>query len=312
MQFRKGTAEWPPAVVAVVVAAGVTVLLAITALASRQPLSGVGEALPRTGAGRSQIDAPAWALALAGAGVLVALAGLVVSAEWRLPRRRHEDELMVRRVIVIPRIVKLLALLAPVVLGGVLFAAAVAGSHARTVIVPPPGKVAVPRGAPLSPPGSTYNPPDWILPSIVGVVLGGAGTLLLAVAVRRRLEQGPRSAPDVRRAEELREVVTASLDDLRREPDPRLAVIAAYRRMETALAEVGLPRRDWEAPREYSGRAHTHLELSGRPLRELTSVFERARFGREVVSEPLREQAIASLSTLHEELSSMTRQETLA
>ncbi len=115
----------------------------------------------------------------------------------------------------------------------------------------------------------------------------------------------------VGRAEELSEAVTASLDDLRSEPDPRRAVIAAYRRMESALADVGLPRRAWEAPREYSGRAHTNLELSVRPLRQLTSLFERARFGRETVGEPLREEAIASLSALRQELSGILRQETL-
>ncbi len=296
--------------VALVIAAAVIALLAFTAIASRQPLSGVGQALPPPGPGRSQINAPPWALVLAGAGVLVALLGLVASVSWRLPRRQEEDEAAPRRVIVIPRAAKLLALLAPVVLGAVLIAAAIAGSHARTPIVPPKGRVAPPPHAPV-PRGSSYDAPGWIVPSVIGVVIGGAGAVLLTLAVRGRLEARTEPGAAVARAEELRGVVAASLDDLRSEPDPRRAVIAAYRRMEAALADAGLPRRAWEAPREYSGRAHTHLELSGRPLRQLTSLFERARFGPGSVGEPLREQAIASLSALQQELAALTRQETL-
>ncbi len=292
-------------------AAAVTALLALTAIASRQPLSGVGEALPPAGAGRSQINAPPWALVLAGAGVLVALLGIFVSFNWRLLRRRAAER-PPRRVILIPRAAKLLALLAPLVLGAVIFAAAVAGSHSRTVIVPPRGKIAVPVGAPPPQQGSTYAAPTWIVPAVIGVVLGAVGAVLLVVALRRRLEEPVERPRAPQYAERLHEVVIASLDDLRSEPDPRRAVIAAYRRMESALADVGLPRRAWEAPREYSGRAQLHLELSERPLHELTSLFERARFGAGAVGEPLRAQAIKSLSAVGEELSEMAHQETLA
>ncbi len=159
---------------ALVVAAVVSALLAVTAIASRQPLSGEGRSVMPLGAGRSEINAPAWALVLAGAGVLVALLGVVASVNWRVPRRRKDDP-MLRRVIVIPRAAKLLALLAPVVLGAVLFAAAVAGSHSRTTIVPPKGKVAPPPSAPAPSRGTSYDAPGWIVPSVIGVVLGGGG-----------------------------------------------------------------------------------------------------------------------------------------
>ena len=42
--------------------------------------------------------------------------------------------------------------------------------------------------------------------------------------------------------------VDESLDDLRAEPDPRRAVIAAYARLERVLAAHGLPRFAAEAP----------------------------------------------------------------
>ena len=46
-----------------------------------------------------------------------------------------------------------------------------------------------------------------------------------------------------------------SLDDLRNDPDLRRAIVAAYARMEHALARAGLPRQPAEAPFEYVERA---------------------------------------------------------
>ena len=53
----------------------------------------------------------------------------------------------------------------------------------------------------------------------------------------------------------LADVLEETIDDLRAEADPRRAVIAAYARMERALAAAGLPRSPAEAPDEYL-RAH--------------------------------------------------------
>ena len=58
-----------------------------------------------------------------------------------------------------------------------------------------------------------------------------------------------------------------SLDDLRNEPDLRRAIIAAYARMERALAAGGLPRRPSEAPFEYVERALDELETSAESAR---------------------------------------------
>ena len=313
MQLKGKTRKWPPST-ALGASAAVTALLSLTAVASREPLSGVGQTVPTLGGGRSQINAPPWALALAGVGILIALLAVLASVGWRLPARRKRDPWLFREIR-FSKTARLLALMIPAVLGAVLVAAAIAGSHARTPIRPGKGKVMAPAKGTVPRAGSSYEPPTWILPSVIGVVLGGAGAVLLVATLRPRLGE---RADRVSRADEeelvadsLDEAVAASLDDLRNEPHPRRAVIAAYRRMEAALADAGLPRRVWEAPREYSGRAHINLELSARPLHQLTALFERARFGRGAVGEPLREQAIAALSQLGEELAEMTHQETL-
>ena len=62
----------------------------------------------------------------------------------------------------------------------------------------------------------------------------------------------------------LADVLEETLDDLRAEQDPRRAVIAAYARMERALAAYGLPRNPSEAPDEYLQRIFADLEVSRR------------------------------------------------
>jgi hypothetical protein len=289
--------------VALGAATAVTALLIVTAIASREPLSGEGQAVPPVGGGQSQINAPPWALALVVAGAAVALVGVLVTVDWPLLRRRKEDPEALVRVLPIPRLAKVMAFVLVLLLGAVLVAGAIEGSRARTPIRPGGGSL-VPRAGrvPKPRPFSSYTPPTWILPTVLGVVLGGGGAVLLVVALRGRLGRRPEPEPDFAAAAVLGDAVQASLEDLRSDPDPRRAVIAAYRRMETTLGEAGLPRRAWEAPREYSGRAHNNLELSARPLQTLTALFERARFGLGRVDESVREQAIAALVALREEL----------
>ncbi len=77
----------------------------------------------------------------------------------------------------------------------------------------------------------------------------------------------PRPPPQARAAvgvapPALADVLEETLDDLRAEIDPRRAVIAAYARMERALAAFGLPRSPSEAPDEYLQRIFVDLDVS--------------------------------------------------
>ena len=97
---------------------------------------------------------------------------------------------------------------------------------------------------------------------VLGLLLGLG---VLAAATRGRL--GP--AVDRRRAPEvLAAALDESLDDLRADPDLRRAIIAAYARMETALAAAGLPRHHAEAPLEYVERALLTLDTSAEAVRK--------------------------------------------
>jgi hypothetical protein len=98
------------------------------------------------------------------------------------------------------------------------------------------------------------------------------------------------------------QAVDESLDDLRAEPDPRRAVIAAYARLERVLAAHGLPRKPAEAPMEYLGRMLTELSVSDRAARALTDLFERAKFSQHAVGAEMKDEAIDALQTVRDDL----------
>jgi hypothetical protein len=129
------------------------------------------------------------------------------------------------------------------------------------------------------------------------VVVGIAGSMMLLIYRRRREEE----EPDAMRVT-VAEVLSETLDDLVREPDPRRAVIGAYAKMERTLAARGLPREESEAPDEYLGRILAVVGASGHSVRRLTRLFERARFSEHEIDGRMKDDAIDSLSGLRAEL----------
>jgi hypothetical protein len=134
-------------------------------------------------------------------------------------------------------------------------------------------------------------------------MLATAGLVLLAVAAwwfSRRARRRARGELRPALATEIARAVDESLDDLRAEPDPRRAVIAAYARLERVLAAHDLPRRAAEAPLEYLARMLSELDVSERAARTLTDLFERAKFSQHAVEPEMKEQAIAALETVRD------------
>lgn len=132
----------------------------------------------------------------------------------------------------------------------------------------------------------------------VGLVVLALGAWWFAGRSRRRArgELRPGLAADLSRA------LDESLDDLRAERNPRRAVIAAYARLERVLAAHELPRRPAEAPLEYLGRMLAELSVRERAARELTELFETAKFSQHAVGPEMKEQAIAALETVRDDL----------
>jgi hypothetical protein len=100
------------------------------------------------------------------------------------------------------------------------------------------------------------------------------------------------------RQEALRDAVMRSLEEIRRDPDARRAIIGAYRLMEAALARTGLPHGPAEAPREYLARALASIDVGPRAPRRLTALFERARFDDAELDLSLRDEAVDALLEL--------------
>jgi hypothetical protein len=158
-----------------------------------------------------------------------------------------------------------------------------------------------PSGA--TPPGATdraYDPEFAWVPVLVilGVVLLAVAAMLVA-GRRRRSAFKVGSGPV---AETLADVLDATLDDLRRERDPRRAVIAAYARLERALAAHGFPRRSAETQAEYVARILDELDVDRTAVRRLTDLFTWAKFSHHDVDAAMKEDAIEALEQARDEL----------
>ncbi|HET7743137.1 MAG TPA: DUF4129 domain-containing protein [Gaiellaceae bacterium] len=156
-----------------------------------------------------------------------------------------------------------------------------------------------PGTTPPNPGGTQYEPRFAWLPVTVILTLLGAAVLAWYLSSRRKRTARER---DEQVTETLASVLDDTLDDLRAEADPRRAVIAAYARLERALATQGLARRPAETPEELLGRVLGRLDVSGESIRRLTDLFERAKFSQHEVDDGMKEEAIAALQQVRDEL----------
>ena len=135
--------------------------------------------------------------------------------------------------------------------------------------------------------------------------VGGAFVVALfgsAYAARLVLRGGGDDSPPEDPASAVAQILDETLDDLHDERDPRRAVIAAYARMERALAAYGLARRSSEAPLEYLERALEELHASASSASRLTRLFEWASFSHHPVEPGMKEEAIEALEAVRAEL----------
>jgi hypothetical protein len=134
------------------------------------------------------------------------------------------------------------------------------------------------------------------------VIVLGLLLVLGAVAATRRSRAGRARSRRELAPRALAAVLDESLDDLRADPDLRRAIVAAYARMEVALAAAGLPRRPAEAPLEYLERALLSLDASAEAVRRLTDLFEWARFSQYEPEPSMRDEAVDALVAVRNEL----------
>jgi hypothetical protein len=155
-------------------------------------------------------------------------------------------------------------------------------------------------------PAAPPDTPARASPVFHWFALGLAGSIAvlvpLGLVVRHRRREvdavdEPGPLPDsVARA------VGDSIDQIERDPDSRRAIIRAYARMEGAFDEAGIPRRPYEAPFEYVGRALRGLRVSPPTVGRLAALFERARFSQHVVGAETKDEALGALREIDRQM----------
>ena len=136
---------------------------------------------------------------------------------------------------------------------------------------------------------------------IVGLLLFTLVASLFAAIVWKRM-RGDDWEREAALSAALDEVLADTLDDLHAERDPRRAVISAYARMEKTFAANRVERDPTETPREYVERALDRLGVSSASVRQLTKLYERAKFSRLEIDESMKADAIDALAGLRAEL----------
>jgi hypothetical protein len=128
----------------------------------------------------------------------------------------------------------------------------------------------------------------------------GLAVLAYVVVRRRRAPATETAAPGV--DEDLAASIGDAIDDLEAEPDARRAVVAAYARMEAALARHGLRRRPSQTPLEYLRAVLASLSGRGGAATRLTELFEEAQFSTHAVDLGMKRDAIDALRTIRDGL----------
>lgn len=271
------SARWDRAAAAVAVVLG---LLLVVGASARRPLNG-GAAAP---------SLPTWPL------LFVVGVGLVVSAALGIsvlgPIMRVRTGQTGRSALRAGPLTLSLSLLVP---AAIIALYTTQGTGERKVIAQPaPSSHNKLAGKPGDR-GADHTTGVAALTAGIGAgVVGFAALALVRARRRREAEIEPRAIV----AAGARDAAAAAAIPA----DPRAAVLAAYARMETALASVGLARRPSDAPREYLARLEGGLGGGRAPAARLTELFERARFSPHPVGEDLREQAIGALEMLRVQL----------
>jgi hypothetical protein len=163
------------------------------------------------------------------------------------------------------------------------------------------------RGTGSEAPSETGPGADTVLPQTTGtdwatlVLVAGAALYIAWRVWRSRRSAATGDLTSSRLAAAVAEVLDDTIERLRNEPDPRLAVIAAYARMEDVFARHGLPRRPSETALEFLARALEAVTETG-PARRLTNLFELAMFSTRPFDRAAQDEAIDALVEVRDDV----------
>jgi NADH:ubiquinone oxidoreductase subunit 6 (subunit J) len=267
------------------------VLLGVVAFVARGHTSPAGNGAHDRGASQAVANAvfTAWILVMVAGALFIAY---MLSIKKRDTKR---DEFRIK-----PLLVSLLFLAAVVI--GMVVAYNHLG-HKNPGARPIPVKIGTSGGkgdkAKLQKAINPHSPAfNWELAAGIFALIFGVSATALVASKRKR----SKLVRELTVAHELLAMLDETLDDLRNEADPRKAVIAAYARMEKILSAHDLARHPSEAPIEYLTRVLVDLRVTEAAVSKLTALFERAKFSEHDIDAEAKEQAIAALISLRDDL----------
>jgi uncharacterized protein DUF4129 len=275
-----------------IVAVALLALLAVVAFASRSGLGHSGQATPTPGYVNYAFTAFLIVFVLA---IPVAAYGFLMQAREGTPERKSFRSRVIQNV---------LTMVFFLVLAFVVFY--IKRHHGKLFQVDTSGLKKAGDAVKSRPKHvrANYEPQfEWIVFWIAIAALAVAAVAVFVAHRRRKRRTAvPLASADV--AEELAATMSESIDDLEAEPDARRAVIAAYARMEAVLARNGLRRRPSETPLEYLRRILLGLTARTEAVKQLTLLFEQAKFSRHDVDDGMKQQAIDALRVIRDDLRS--------
>jgi hypothetical protein len=157
-------------------------------------------------------------------------------------------------------------------------------------------------GAPVPPDASlggtpvqfAADPPSWLVLAIsLAVALVVSGLLVGGIWFLRHRSQRPTGS-----LEHLADEAEEALERLRAGGDLKDTVMRCYAEMSHTLDEErGIFRRDSMTPREFEDRL-VEVGLPGGPVRRLTRLFERVRYGTKAADQREEAEALACLAAI--------------
>jgi hypothetical protein len=143
--------------------------------------------------------------------------------------------------------------------------------------------------------GALAGPESLVVAVVIVAILA---VLVVALYVRSRRTDGPLAPSPERQASFVAAPLGAGLDALRREQDPRRAVIRAYAAMERSMASIGVERDAPETATEYLRKVLARWPTVGEEVATLSRLFQLAKFSRRAISQAMRSDAIDALEQL--------------
>ncbi len=154
--------------------------------------------------------------------------------------------------------------------------------------------------------GATETIPRFFFGSVGGLLILFVCIALVAILVYSKMKVYLDSKIVEEEEKDVKDMVSATLDrtvdDLYSGKDVRSTIIRCYQQMCIALEDTGITHAESMTPREFIQLSIKKLDVSRKTLREMTGMFEEARYSVHNIGEDMRQRALRDLNLLKKEL----------